>query len=326
MDVRFLGGRGVRLELVAGLSLALALPALARSTEAPRNLATATTLSAETRDVSGHTQTTLTISVTGQDGQPAQGVVVIADKGKQLAGVTLDSSGHATAMIMLAPGEHSLTAAYGGDTTHQTSLSQVTPVRAATGTAPDFAIAVAPATISLAQGQSGSVTASVTPVNASSLTAPMFVTLSCSGLPDQSSCTFTPENIEILPNAAAAVTSSMVLTTSAQGVQLRGAPLDRLHSSPVTWAVLLPEALGLVGMAFGSRRHRWLYRFCLLALVGIVGVLGTTGCNPLYNFRNHGPSPNLPTPVGTYTLLVTAQSSNGVTATTHSTTMVLKVQ
>jgi hypothetical protein len=55
-------------------------------------------------------------------------------------------------------------------------------------------------------------------------------------------------------------------------------------------------------------------------------VLGTTGCNPLYNYRNHGPSPNLPTPAGTFTLLVTAQSSNGVTATTHSTTMVLTVQ
>ena len=61
-------------------------------------------------------------------------------------------------------------------------------------------------------------------------------------------------------------------------------------------------------------------------MVALIGVLGTTGCNPLYDYRNHGPSPTLPTPAGTFTLLVTAQSSNGVTATTHSTSMVLIVQ
>ena len=42
----------------------------------------------------------------------------------------------------------------------------------------------------------------------------MFVTLSCSGLPDQSTCTFTPQNIQILPNATKAVTSSLVIATS----------------------------------------------------------------------------------------------------------------
>jgi len=59
--------------------------------------------------------------------------------------------------------------------------------------------------------------------------------------------------------------------------------------------------------------------------VGLIAMLGTAGCNPLYNYKNHGPSSNLPTPTGTYTLSVTAQSSNGITATTQSTTMVLTV-
>jgi hypothetical protein len=54
-------------------------------------------------------------------------------------------------------------------------------------------------------------------------------------------------------------------------------------------------------------------------------LLGTTGCNPQYNYYHHGPSQNLPTPAGSYTLLVTAQSSNGVTAVTQSTTMGLTV-
>ena len=63
----------------------------------------------------------------------------------------------------------------------------------------------------------------------------------------------------------------------------------------------------------------------MLGFLAVVTVLGTTGCNPLYDYENHGPSPNLPTLRGVYTLFVTAQSSNGVTAVTQSTTMALTV-
>jgi hypothetical protein len=323
--VRFLWGRGQRLELVAGLSFALVMPVWAMATGNPRSLATETSLTAETHDVNGHTEASLTVTVTAQDGQPTPGMVAIADQGQQIAGAALDPTGHATATLSLPPGEHSLTAFYVGNNTHQSSTSQVTPVRAVTGTTADFAISVSPGAATLTQGQSTTITATVAPVNASALTAPMFVTLSCSGLPDQSSCTFTPENLEILPNAITAVTSSMNLATVAQG-QVRQALQQKAASSQSAWAVLLPGVFSLVGLAFGARRKRWLSRLSVLGLLGLVAVLGTTGCNPLYNFRHHGPSPNLPTPPGTYTLLVTAQSSNGITAITHSTTMTLTVQ
>ncbi|HVZ84185.1 MAG TPA: Ig-like domain-containing protein [Terracidiphilus sp.] len=316
-------GRGVRLELVAGLGIALALPALAFSAEAPRGLATETTLAAATRDVNGRTQATLTVTVLGQDGQPAAGAVTIEDSGKPLAGVALNGSGTATAVLTLTPGNHSLKAVYAGDTAHLTSTSEEQPVSAVTGAAPDFSVAVAPATLTLKQGQSGSVTATITPLNASSLTAPMFVTLSCSGLPDQSSCTFTPENLEILPNTTATVTSSVVLATVGSNTLARTAAHE---AHGVQWAVLLPGVLGLAGMAFGARRRAWLRRLSLLGLLALVTTLGTAACNPLYGYRNRGPNENPATPVGSYTLNVTAQSSNGVTATTHSTTMVLTVQ
>jgi len=318
-------GRAVRLELVAGLGIALALPALALPAgTAGSALATETSLSAEYHDLNGRTQATLSIAVTSQDGQPLTGPVEIEDHGKPLAGVALDSAGHATSVLTLAPGAHNLTATYAGDSTHLTSVSQIRTVAAASSTTPDFSVSAAPATISLAQGQSGSVTASLTPINASSLTAPMFVTMSCSGLPDQSSCTFTPENIEILPNATNVITSSMVLATAASNTT-RATPPQPLGSSPIAWAFLLPGSLGLAGLAFGARRRAWLSRIALIALIGVVTMLGATGCNPLYYYKNHGPSPNLPTPVGTYTVKVTAQSSNGITATTHTTTIALTV-
>ncbi|MGA8042960.1 MAG: Ig-like domain-containing protein, partial [Terracidiphilus sp.] len=213
--MRSLMGRSLRLEWVAGLCAALALPAFGFSAVRTQGLATETRLTAETHDTPGGTQAQLSVVVTGADGQPAGGTVVIQDAGKPLAGLALDAAGQAAATLTLAPGDHNLAAVYAGDQAHLVSTSQITPVRAVTGGAFNFTVSVAPTTLSLTAGQSGTVVASVTPVNASSLTAPMFVTLSCSGLPDQSACTFTPTNIEIPPNTAAPINTTMVLATSA---------------------------------------------------------------------------------------------------------------
>jgi Bacterial Ig-like domain (group 3) len=313
--------RGLRLHWVAALGVALAIPALG-ATAAQQSTQTALAVSA--RDLNGRTQTTLSMTVTGADGQPATGAIALSDHGKPLAGFALDAEGRLTATIELAPGDHSLSATYVGDQTHLTSSSEVTPVSAVAGTTPDFSVSVAPATITLRQGQSGSAIVSITPINAASLTAPMFVTISCAGLPDQSACTFTPENIEIPVGATAPINSTLVIATQAQSLA-KIEPVFKRGSQPIAWAVLLPGALLLGGLAFGARRRHFLGRFVLFALIGFVAMLGTTACSPLYNYYNHGPPKNLPTPAGAYTITVNAQSSNGVTATTHKTTFALTV-
>ena len=315
--------RSLRLQWVAALAVAAAMPMLAATGATPQQ-ATRTSLRIDTRDGNGRTQATLSMEVTGADGQPARGSIAIQDRGKSLAGIALDTNGHATATIDLASGDHSLSAVYTGDTAHLSSSSEVTPVHAVTGTTPDFSVSIAPATVSLKQGQSGSATASVTPINAASLTAPMFVTLSCSGLPDQSACSFTPENIEIPVGATAAINSSMVLATQATSLAKVEPNLKR-RAQPVVLAVLAPGVLVLGGIAFGTRRRRFLSRLVLLGMVAFVSVLGTVACAPLYNYRNHGPPKNLPTPAGSYTVTIAAQSSNGVVATTHTTTIALTV-
>jgi hypothetical protein len=324
--VRRLFCRGLRLELVAALGMALVVPALsAQSPQAASLKSTATSLSASTRVQGGHTQAALSVAVTGDDSLPATGSVVIEEDGRQLSGVALSTEGRATLEISLPAGEHNLTAVYSGDTAHQASTSKVAGVRAQAVSTPDFGISVAPASLSLTAGQSGSAVVSVAPVNASALTAPMFVTLSCSGFPDQSSCTFTPENVEILPNATTATTSSMVISTQAKSLVGSAHP-PHSEGNPVAWAILLPGVLGLGGLAFSTRRRRWLSRLSLVALVGLVTVLGATACAPRYNYFHHGPPFNLPTPAGSYTLSVTAQSSNGITATTHTTNFALTVK
>ena len=323
--------RGLRLELVAGLGLALAMPALTVAAHA-QALDTQTTLTAEARGQAGQTQ--ITVAVTSEDGLPASGPVSIFDHSKQLAGVALDAQGQAKVVLDLAGGEHLLRAVFAGDATHKSSVSLSANVQAAVTATPDFQISAAPTTLSLVPGNAGTVVVTVTPVNNAALTGPMFVTLSCSGLPDQASCTFTPENLQILsttPTSCAAgaaasacpPTSAMVLLTSAASTT---ATHPAKNSSPIAWAFLLPGALGLGGLAWGLRRREWLSRLSLVALVGLVTLMGTTACNPRYDYQHHGPVPNPATPAGTYTVTVTGQTSNGVTATTHNTSVVLTVK
>ena len=315
--------RGVRLELVAALCVALFIPALGAAAQSAATLTTETTILAETHDLHGRTLAAVTVTVLGEDGLPAAGAVSLRDGGVDFAGAALDAKGEAHLTVNLTAGSHALQAAYVGDASHLPSRSQVAHVEAQTNTIPNFTIAVAPTTLTLTPGQSGSATTTITPVNSANLTAPMFVTLSCSGLPDQAACAFTPENIEILPNATAGVTSTMVLTTQI-GSQ-SDALLKRPVSTPVALAILFPGAFAFSGLAWSARRRAWLQRLSLLTLVALVTLLGTTACNPRYKYFNHGPTPNRQTPAGTYSVTVAAQSSNGVTAITNTTTLALTV-
>jgi len=329
--------------LVAGLVIALAVPALAF----PVGTSTTTTLTAGTR--SGCVQP-LTVTVAASGTPVTSGTVTINDQfngnAVQLASVALSSSGAASISVDLAAGSHSLTANFTGITGYQASTSSPA-ILASVATECEFTVAVssfspsssAANTLTLTAGQSGSLTITVIPSVefTSTLTAPMFVTISCSGLPDGASCSATPENLEILsttpenclsgsPASACPPTSLMViLTYAASNSAAAPATPQGNRSTPIAWAFLLPGALGLGGLAFGARRRRWLSRLSLLALVGLVTMLGATACNPRYNYLNHGPPTNPATPSGTYTVTVTAQSSNGVTALTHSTTFTLIV-
>lgn len=340
--MRGMNRRNLRLKLIAGLGLALVpvLMTLPVAKASAQGVSTQTLMSVTTNDLGGQTKAAALVSVKGIDGLQASGAVSIFDGLQQLAQVQLNSAGQATSELTLTGGEHNLRAVYSGDSAHLGSASVSSLVQAQATSAPSFQLslaAVSPAALPLVltAGNAGTVNVTVVPINPAALTSPMFVTLSCSGLPNQASCSFTPQTVEILPTtptscAAGSPTtacppiSSMVLQTQAAGTA--NSASIRNGGGPIAWALLLPGILGLGGLAWGSRRRAWLNRFALLSLVALVTMLGTTACNPRYYYFNHGPPTNLPTPSGSYTVTVTGQSSNGVTANTQNTTFVLTVQ
>jgi hypothetical protein len=327
----------LRLEFVAGLGIAMALAVL--PAVAATQITTHTVLTVETSQHGGLTQATATVAVSSADGLPASGVVIIEDGNRELAEAALNSAGEATPAFSLAGGDH---AVYVGDASHLSSASATSDVSAEVSSTPSFTLALAPVApstlpLSLTAGQAGTIAVNVIPEDNAALTAPMFVTLSCSGLPSEASCTFTPESVEILattpascpsnsPPSACPPVSSMLLQTSEHVTTRVVRPAHSGNQSgPVAWAILLPGALGLGGLAWGARRHRWLQRLALVALIGLITTLGATACKPLYNYYQLGPPHPPATPNGTYNVTVTAQSTNGVTAITYNTTMVLTV-
>lgn len=335
--------RKLRLLWVAGFGIALALLPGARAFGLT---ATSTSMSAQsstqTCPTSGLTTTltTLTITVTGSGGVPS-GTVNIEDEASgipvQIASATLSTTGQATVSLYLNNGAHTLLAVYAGNSTYSTSTSLPASAPISTQCNTEFAVSVSnispssSGAMSLTPGQSGTATVTVTPsqvfiTSLNTTGAPSFVTVSCSGLPSLSSCAFTPEDLELLPGQDAGVISTILVQTQSQTAGATPPVQGGHKSSPVAWAILLPGMLGLGGLAWGARRRRWLQRLSLIALVGLVTALGTTGCNPLYYYYNHGPGEPPSTPAGTYPITVAGQSSNGVTAVTNTTTFQLTIQ
>ena len=115
----------------------------------------------------------------------------------------------------------------------------------------------------------------------------------------------------------------MTLQTEAAGTAKSTVPGK--HASTITWALLIPGVLGFGGLAWGTRRKLYLSRVALIALLAVMASIGLSGCNPLYDYKKHGPDTNLATPSGSYTITVTGQASNGLTTTTASTTIALVV-
>ena len=324
MGMRRLARRGLVVALAAGIATILAgTAAKAQST----GIATHTTLTSGSEEIGGHTVTTYSAKVLGEDGSPATGVVLLQEQGRMLAGAALNASGEAEIRYSgLTAGYHYLRAVYGGDARHAISQSDSAQVSAAASSASSFSLGLNPTSVTVdAPGDAADVIATVTPANGFT----GFVALSCAGppvsagsstdsaLPVGVSCTFTPTNLQITSATKPLSAHFTIQTTAPAG------GLSQNAGRPLVLAVLLP---GVVGLGLLGRKRKALGRVMLVLLVGAIGIAGTSACNARYKYLNHPPTANLGTIPGAYTLTIWAQTSDGVNASETFTTLPLTVK
>lgn len=210
----------------------------------------------------------------------------------------------------LPPGVSQVTAVYHPATTDY-AVSASSPVAAASPTAtsavPSFNVTASPTSASVTPGDFATVVLTVNSVNGFNGT----VDLSCSSLPAQSTCTFTPESVT--PPKNGSITSSLqIATTATSGVAKNAAPATPFGQGGKSYlAFLFPGGVALLGVFAVRRKHGNALRMLgIVALLAVCGV-GLTACGARYGYLLHKPFPNYGTPSGSYSVVVSAYSSNG---------------
>jgi hypothetical protein len=204
-----------------------------------------------------------------------------------------------------------VTASYSGDAQYAASTSVVTPVSPAAAGVPSFTLAANPPSLTVKAGTYGTTVVSVIPVNGFDQS----VSLSCSGLPLEATCTFSPVNV--LPGAnGATVISTVNIQTQAPSGKLRDG-----SGSGLVYALIVPGAAMLAG--FWRRKMPAALRV-MGALVLLLGCsLGLGACAARYSYFHKPPAKNPGTTLGTSTIVITgsgvANSGTLVTATTQIT-------
>ncbi len=256
---------------------------------------TAVAISTATVTVGSSVTLTATITPAPPDGET---VTFTDTKSNATLGTASTASGKATfTSTTIAGGSYTVVASYPGDTTLASSAS----TSAQALNIQDFSLS--PSTLSIAvsaPGQNGSGTITFGLLGGLSQ-APSF---SCSGLPSESTCTFT----------AASATSETVTIGTTPASWLHDGPLGR--RSGIFYALLFP---GLVGLVLPSGRRKRTLRVVLgLLAVFTVVTLWMPACGGSSGGGNHNPG----TPVGQTSATVTA-SESGIS---HTVTINLNVQ
>ena len=175
--------------------------------------------------------------------------------------------------------------------------------------APDFAINLPQATVTVSQGETATYALQLASVGGAFTGA---ITFSCTGLPRNTTYSFAPSVLN-LGSGSGAVTLKVVTRTVI-------AALPRNRGNSLWWTPMFLPAI-VVGLLAGSRtRRRLLLQAMAAAVFGLMllAACGGGGASspPIV------PPPDAATPVGTYTLTVTATSGT----VSHTSDLTLIVQ
>ena len=170
----------------------LFLGTVAGAAAAENTAATQTTLTVATNNAGPRTKATLTAHVSADVAGSPSGVVNFRSGQTDLGSAVLDSEGNASLTTDLLPaGTHQVVAIYQGQPSYQASTSRPEQVHADASTVAGYTVAVTPTSLSTTVGGFVSAVVTVTPVNGFNA----YVSLSCEGLPVNTTCNFTPINV-----------------------------------------------------------------------------------------------------------------------------------
>ena len=265
---------------------------------------------------------TLQAQVSDISSTPLNNGSVSFETAKGSLGSAFVQNGTASLTVSSLPaGVQSVTAVY-HPVTADYSLSASTPAEVSaddTSTVASFNVTASPSSVTLTAGQYGTVLLTLNSVNGFT----GIVNLSCSFLPNtlgqEAACTFTPVTLTLPANGS--VTSSMQITTYAASGVSSSKNESPFFPGHTYYALLLPGGFALFGVLALRRKNGHALR--MLGVVALLAVCtaGLTACGSRYGYLLHKPFPNYGTPAGSYTLVVSAYSSNGTTvqnATTSS--------
>ena len=238
---------------------------------------------------------------------PTGVVEVTYDNGIPSAPILLSGgSAQLTLPGNLPLGPHTVSVFYSGDNTYDFSTSAV---QTFTVVVPDFTMTPASINSTVSNLGPGPSTYLFTLTPNTSLS--FAVSFSCSGLPKNSTCAFSPAAITFDGSKPLTTTLTLILDTGVPGVYKAGVTRPISRTNVMELAGLL--CLGLP-LAFARRRSRLVRLAAMLFLVGLVTTLN--GCGHGYTDLAGI------TPPGTYTVTVNAISPYE----THTSTITLTVQ
>jgi hypothetical protein len=249
--------------------------------------------------------TTIVAAITTATGVIPTGNVAFVDNGVSLGSKAVGAGGNATlATTALALGTNNIVATYTpltGNTNYATSVATTSIIVVN----PDYSFSLNSTSLTIPQGAQAYTNFTYTAVGGFAST----VNLSCSGLPANAACFFTPATFT--PTATAnSGTGFILIQTAGNGPAFaQKQPTFPRRPVPLLALLALPAVLLL------RRRGRFAMMGLLLATLCIG--LGLSGCSG--SVAN--PLSAVTTPVGTSTVTVIAQSG----ATTHTSTINLTV-
>lgn len=229
-------------------------------------------------------------------------------------GTTQIGSGGVGASITtsdLAAGSHSITAVYSGDSHFNPNTSAAVTVTVAAPPPPDFTFTAGASNLTVTKGSSGTLQFTVA-TNASLSASASF---QCSGLPRESTCSFSPSNLTVGAGSSGTTTLTVQTTAASANARLRAG-----NSAVGKWGGI--AAAGLLCLMIPRRKKRWLMIVVLLAIGGLASMTGCGGGSGSGTTTPTDPG----TPAGNSTVTVTATAISGGTTITHTSTISLVVQ